>query len=104
MKNKKDLHIPFLKTDGSLVHHVWYEGEVKWIPNFEINGVFELTGIQQNRSSQTILCTLHGIPHSMFMSEFIEMLKLTCLNKGRLEGKFSYVKRGANFSLTYLGE
>lgn len=55
-------------------------------------------------STVTLYDELNSIYYPMFMSDFMAMVRNTTLNRGRVTGRFGYVKKNINFGIIYLGE
>lgn len=69
--------------------------------------VAELTLCDKNRypgSTVTLHDELNGTYYPMFTADFMKMVKIAVLNRGRVSGRFGYVKKNINFGIVYLGE
>lgn len=52
--------------------------------------------------------TLHNVKtdtyYPMFLQDFVSMASVAIVVRGRITGKFGYVKKNKNFGIVYLGE
>ena len=115
MADKKGLYkIPFRgpknlwqgETEGSLL--CWDNGseDTTWIDNHEWEGGLKISGYSRGRSSVRLVLTAHnGRKYEMFMTDSIKMLKeAEKIIFGFVYGKWTYVKRGANYGLVWLSD
>lgn len=67
----------------------------------------DLSLIQPNyysNSTVTFHDELNDIYYPMFTADFMKMVYVSVLNRGRVSGRFGYIKKNVNFGIIYLGE
>lgn len=52
----------------------------------------------------TLYDELNSTYYPMFVSDFMAMVKIAVLTRGRVTGRFGFVKKNINFGIVYLGE
>lgn len=74
-----------------------------WCKVYEFTDTLTYVGYTKGRSACNIVFTnSQGKKYYMFMSEFDKLLNKCGLNKNKAAGTFSFVKRGANYSLAFV--
>lgn len=75
----------------------------KWIDNHIFKKEMTVDHVTRGRSSaKFILIDEKGIKYEMFLKGFSEMIKKTTIKKGKVAGKWCYVKRGANYGIEFV--
>ena len=97
MAKNGDYPIPF-DDKGNQLHYPQqsWQGPMVWEPNHEWDGTIEYEGYSRGRSAAYFnFVRDNGTKITMFLKEFEDVVKL--LNRGRLTGKFTFIKRGQNY-------
>ena len=107
MKKKGDYPIPFDK-DGNQQDYPqrqWYcKGDKsfcadpKWVDNHEFSDTLTLVDYGRGRSSVTFtMRRTNGKTVSVFVSDFCEIAKSSAFCAGKITGRFTFTKKGANY-------
>lgn len=75
-----------------------------WIDNYIFEATLSVGEVSRGRSSVKFSMHDETAEYEMFAKGFSEMVKTAVINKGKVTGKWCYVKRGANYGIEYLGE
>lgn len=114
---KKELYIPFVKslkhdtvrmeeytrrTYPELEERTFWNEEFFWRKNYQFDDELEYAGYSKGRSSVRVkfVSTTTGERYSMTISNFDDIAKF--LVAGKLKGRFTFVKQGANYGLKVL--
>lgn len=106
-EKKGNYKIPFDK-DGNQQDYPdsWYTGSYpnakregpNWIDNFEFEDTLTLEGFGRGRSSVTFnMRRTDGTTVSVFVSDFYDMAVAGAFKAGKIKGKFTFCKKGANY-------
>lgn len=95
--------IPF--CNGDLLHYpeVYGSRVIEWRPNYVFEDTLEYVGYARGRSAAYLKfrSKRNEKTYSMFMTDFDNCAH--SLIFGELEGKFTFIKRGQNYGLQFLG-
>ena len=77
----------------------------RFVPNFEFTDTLKYNGYHRGRSSAKIgfLRLSCSTSVEMFLTDFDDMMESVGLNGQCIRGKFTFVKRGLNYGVKYLG-
>lgn len=103
---KKEITIPYqLKEDGSkeYLNYPSYYSDTKE-PNSIFNDSLVYDTYYRGRSSVEIILKsiINNNTYSMTISQFHNILKHNMIKDGVITGRFTFIKRGANYSLQML--
>jgi hypothetical protein len=75
--------------------------DIVWKENFEFEDTLILTGMSRGRSAANF--NLQSITNSkdynLFMTDIVDMIKKANILKGKIKGKWTFVKRGQNYGI-----
>lgn len=106
MANKTGVYeIPFMIDQFGIELCSYDSGGCIWKMNYKFNDDLRYRGYDRGRSSAVILfeSEIRKFKAQMFMKDFDEMMKLG-INPQEFSGYFTFVKRGQNYGLKYLGK
>jgi len=100
--------IPF-DLEGNLLHYAYpktyayMQDKYAWKPNFEFEDTLEYVGYARGRSAAYLKfrSKRNQKNYCMFMTDFDGCAH--SLIFGELEGRFTFIKRGQNYGLQFLG-
>lgn len=76
-----------------------------WKDNYEFEDKMTLTDIVRGRSAANFVVTgKDKRRYIMFMKDLFEACKQGTVSKGNIKGTFCFVKRGANYGITWVGK
>lgn len=94
--------IPFDDKGNQLDYPGW--GLSNWKPNFEFEDTLKLEGFGRGRSSVTFrMRRTDGTTVSVFVSDFYDMALAGAFKAGTITGRFTFVKKGANYGCKLIG-
>lgn len=89
-------------VDGKWVHETI---PVDWQENIEFYDILRYTGFERGRSSISFIFEdSDGNKVPMFAKDFSDMVLKCSIVGGEVKGKWTYVKRGANYGISYVTE
>jgi hypothetical protein len=103
------MQIPF-DQNGNMLTYVNRDGksfsggyieEVVWKENYEFADTFHITNYVRGRSSiafELISCG-DGKRYYMFVSDFVEMVQSSVVEKGVVSGTWTFCKKGCNYGM-----
>ena len=73
----------------------------KWVPNHMWSDTINITGIERGTSAAHFIVKseVSGKTYYMFMKDLLNMMLNHIIEKGRISGAFTYVKRGKNYGI-----
>ena len=94
--------IPFSKN-GQLQYADSYvekftEG-FRWVDNYTFEAVLTYVGYSRGRSAAGFKFKDNSYEYYMFMTDMDDVLKNKTLYKGRVSGKWTFIKRGMNYGI-----
>lgn len=97
---KPPIEVPF-DLNGNQLDYAWNGNpRVSWRTNYEFTTTMEIKDFLRGRSAAGwSLVDETGKTYYMFMSELLKVLQTKTIEKGVVEGKWTFVKRGQNFSV-----
>jgi hypothetical protein len=98
------MKVPF-DHKGNLLHYpiARHPHTISWLDNLEFSCGMKIDRFERGRSSAYfILKNTQGREHPMFLKDMFEMLKVTTVVKGEAFGKWTFVKRGQNYGLSFV--
>ena len=114
---KKELFVPF-DRNGNMLDWVWHpltqteeeickkDGQFRkenciFVPNFEFEDVLVFTHFSRGRSSVKahFRSKYTEVKYEMFISDFEDVLKNNRIGNAYVKGKFTFVKKGANYGV-----
>lgn len=99
--SKSSYQIPFDKH-GNLLSYPDYDVD-QWKDNYVFKSKMTLVTYGRGRSSVVfIFKDNNGFKYPMFVSDFLDMTLAVTLDKGFVEGSFTFVKKGSNYGLKYI--
>ena len=104
MAKTGDYKIPFDRS-GNQLHYAWQNSrDIEWVDNFKFRDNLRISAMRSGRSAKyTIWRDNRGHTYTMFVSDLIEMMKKCTAQNGSVVGSWTFVKRGQNYGLKYLG-
>ena len=97
-KAPKALTIPFDRKGNMLSYQAYDTHEMR--ENYEFTAVLTLTGISRGRSAANAeFVDENGRSYSMFLKDFSELLRTVGVIRGKTYGRWTFVKRGANYGV-----
>lgn len=82
--------------------HTYYDSGLNLVPNYEFDATLRYEDYYRGRSSVSfMLVDEANNRYSVFLSDFTEMLPH--MVGGVIKGKFTFVKKGANYGIKYVG-
>jgi len=106
MADSKKYQIPF--KNGNLVNYCTYPVEhYEWVDNYEFEAKMEFVEIRRGRSAAGFIFRDKdkGKEYYAFMKTMQEIFTgASAILNGVVEGRWSFVKRGPNYGLEYLGQ
>lgn len=99
--------IPVSTITGNVVPFTYNIDEEKnTIPNIPFYDKLELITYRKGRSAINFIfkSLINNTEHSMFLSDFFDLIINNKLINGVVEGKWIYRKQGMNYGLTYIYE
>lgn len=98
----QDIKIPF-DSNGNAENYP--DSNSIWKDNYEFEDAMTLTGIVRGCSAANFsLTSKDGKRYIMFMKDLFEACKQGTVSKGKIKGRFCFVKRGMNYGITWLGK
>lgn len=78
---------------------------IVWKENFEFEDELYVLGMSRGRSAAnfTLVSQTNGKSYNLFMTDMVDMLQNGVINKGKIKGKWTFVKRGQNYGIKFLG-
>ncbi len=78
---------------------------ITFVTNYEFSDTMTFDGFSRGRSSVKAHFTSEatGKKYEMFISDFEDAIKTGEFREGRIEGKFTFVKKGENYGLALVG-
>lgn len=77
---------------------------IVWKENYEFEDTLELTGMSRGRSAANF--NLKSISdkrnYNLFMTDTVDLIQNGVINKGKITGKWTFCKRGANYGIKLL--
>jgi hypothetical protein len=99
--SKKNYQIPF-NVKGDLMSYEYHGAIMK--DNFEFSDTLTYNGYGRGRSAASLYFTdAKGITYSMFLSDFDDLMKTKKLIGDQVSGKWTFVKKGSNYGIKFLG-
>jgi hypothetical protein len=103
------MRIPFDKN-GDLLTYVdkndiafsnGFLGVAEWMENYEFDDTFHITSYIRGRSSIAFEMTscLDKKRYYMFVSDFVEMIQSSVVDKGLVRGRWTFCKKGCNYGM-----
>jgi hypothetical protein len=93
------LKIPFYKTGGLAQEALEGSSAFNWRENFEFDALLVMTGFDRGRIGviRAVFVDEAGNRYPMFVADLTELLTESGLIGGRVQARWSFVKRGARF-------
>ena len=101
--------IPVTRDTEEMIRYVGYIYEVKpegsanfkWIPNHIWSDTINIIDIERGTSAAHFLVRseVTGKIYYMFMKDLLDMMRTHIIEKDRISGAFTYVKRGKNYGI-----
>ena len=103
VKKMGDYKIPF-NENGNQMHYGRGYRDVVWKDNFKFIDTIKITGTQRGRSAAYFQAESieNGKKYTLFISDLLDMLLYTTIEKGVVKGTFTFRKRGENFGIAVL--
>jgi len=75
--------------------------DIIWKENFEFEDTLELTGMSRGRSAANfnLKSVTDGRNYNLFMTDTVDLIQNGIINKGKITGKWTFCKRGANYGI-----
>ena len=75
--------------------------QFKWVPNHLWSDTINIIDYERGNSAArfVLLSEVTGKRYYMFMTDMLYMIKTHNIEKGRISGAFTYVKRGKNYGI-----
>lgn len=103
---KEVIQIPFNKAGMLHYPDPYPEKLMRWLDNHEFTGTLTLDGMERGCSAAHF--TLHDTSdqrYTMFMKDLLLMVQACSnMNRGTITGRWTYVKRGMNYGVKFVGE
>jgi len=96
------LRVAFYKMNGNLVDYPEnrYDEEYEWIENHEFEAILTIDTYHRGRSSvKFILKDDSGTCYEMFVTDMLNLVKTAKIENGKVHGKWTFCKRGANYGI-----
>jgi hypothetical protein len=104
-KGKKVLKIPF-DEHGYFVSYpgINFHERYEWKPNYVFEDELQFLGFYRGRSSAgiTFESKKHKSQYTMFLIDFKDLILNNLVEFGKIQGKWTFVKRGTNFGVRFL--
>lgn len=95
-EKKGNYQIPF-DNKGNQQDYPGWNG-VEWKDNYEFEDTLKLNGFGRGRSSVTFnMVRSDGTTVSVFVSDFYDMAVAGAFKAGKIKGRFTFCKKGANY-------
>ena len=78
----------------------------EWREPWEFVDTYQITGYSRGRSAAyfNLVSKATGMKCSMFLTDMTDILTTVNINKGKIKGRWIFVKRGQNYGIKYLGD
>lgn len=78
-----------------------YVDAIVWKENYEFDDTLELTGMSRGRSAANfnLKSVTNGRNYNLFMTDTVDLIQNGVINKGKITGKWTFCKRGANYGI-----
>lgn len=98
MKSKfQEIQIPF--KNNEMLNYPSY-GDIKWIDNYEFEETMKVDHYTRGCSAANfILIDSNGKKYTMFLTDFLELVKSKTIKKGTVSGVWCFHKRGKNYGV-----
>lgn len=75
--------------------------DIVWKENYEFEDTLELTGMSRGRSAANfnLKSTTDGKDYNLFMTDTVDLIRNSTINKGKIAGKWTFCKRGKNYGI-----
>jgi hypothetical protein len=75
--------------------------EIIWKENYEFDDTLILTGMSRGRSAANfnLQSETNSKNYNLFMTDIVDMIKNANIFKGKVKGKWTFVKRGQNYGI-----
>jgi hypothetical protein len=79
---------------------------IVWKENFEFEDTMWLSGMSRGRSAANfnLVSQTDGKNYNLFMTDIVDMIQNAAINKGKIKGKWTFVKRGQNYGIKLVEE
>ncbi len=92
----KDLQVPF-NHFGQLGYPIDVD---EWKPNYIFEDELQFSHFSRGRSSvKAIFKDENDFKYEMFVSDFNDVINSQTIVKGKIKGRFYFIKKGANYGL-----
>lgn len=107
MRKIQNMQVPYYK--GKVLNYVssWEKEEVEWKDNFIFEDTLILEEIHRGRSAANFIFKSKKDENQrfvMFLKDVFDICNSTGIKKGKLKGKFTFCKRGANYGVQLIIE
>lgn len=77
---------------------------IVWKENYEFDDTLELTGMSRGRSAANfnLRSVTDNKNYNLFMTDTVDLIQNGVVNKGKITGKWTFCKRGANYGIKLL--
>lgn len=94
------------EKENERVEHFWGDGSLieVFVPNFEFEDTLLFERFSRGRSSvkaHFVSCSTSK-KYEMFISDLEDVIKANCLINGKINGKFTFAKKGQNYGVKLL--
>lgn len=74
---------------------------IVWKENYEFEDTLVLTGMSRGRSAANfnLKSETDSKDYNLFMTDIVDMIKMADINKGKVKGLWTFVKRGQNYGI-----
>lgn len=97
-------YIPFQAQSGKLIEnasHAKGNPNVDWKPNKIFSAKLTFSYVVRRRSTKYVLTDKKGREYPMFSADMIDVLMNAWINKGSVDGYWSYIKRGSFYGVRF---
>jgi hypothetical protein len=80
--------------------------DIVWKENFEFEDTLELTGMSRGRSAANfnLKSITDGKNYNLFMTDTVDLIQNSTINKGKITGRWTFCKRGQNYGVKIVKE
>ena len=101
MRKAISYKVPFTSS-GDLINYPehYFATDITWINNLVFADELTIRDYSRGRSAANFtLVNSEGQSFTMFLTDFIDVIKRCTITNGRFSGTFTFVKRGQNYGV-----